>query len=542
VRIAVSILVLLAAAALPARAELSDLRAEVEQLRKQVAQREADQVKDVPIGKVNNLMAAKYSPDAPVKTKDGQLRMAGLLQLWYQSVQKDSNGVIEPAPGNTRNFTEPNSVLDQDTFRIRRAELRFMVLVHENVRAEIMIDPARESNSSFVQPGASPIYNEDLAVGKIPLIQTGTIDAASQQPHLLQDAYINYQGVIPHHDITIGQFKPPAGWEGWHNSGMLDFAERSMITSISNVRDLGVMLSGSWVQDRVQYSVGGFNGSNEVLDNPEIFEAGNRSAKSNDKDLSWRVEVRPVWSEEKWYGKLQLGYARTDGHRGKSDNGDILQDAASGNAINGLGEERTAINRQAAWVVYRPNAEVSGWWFRGEWGSNYARFSATDANFTGATSLDSYNWDGTMGGYTFTPQVNPKPVTASGWYGSTGYKLMDSIWAENLAKGGPLEHGLRNLEFAFRAEACQNIFLAAPPDPTRDTRLFSTKMYTAGVNYYLAGGQKDDFADVDNGHKYRDHDVKLQANYMIVDTPENANYGLRKVNCNTLLISLQVMF
>lgn len=502
-----------------ARGELADLKAEVEKLRKEIAARET--TKAPAIGKaVDAAVAGKYGPNAPVRTKDGTLQIGGLLQVWYQGVQNDHSGVIKPADGNQREFPEGNETLDNDTFRIRRAELRFTWRVHENVLACIMIDPARESNYSYMQRPTAPQHNQDEGVAKTQYVQTGVANAYGWWPSLLQDVYINYHGVIPHHDFTIGQFKAPAGSEGWRNSGQLDFVERAMVTSISNIRDIGAMVHGTWVDDRVQYWVGAFNGpSRSILADPEIFEAGNRTDDNDEKDISWRVAVQPVWSLEKWYGRLELGYARTDGIRGESGNWNMaFLDLTANNALN---EQRTDVNRQAAWAFYRPNGKVKGWWLRGEWGSSRGRFDTAIS----ATALAGSTTDDLGLPTSFLIQNNPAPVTASGWYASTGYKMSESIWSDSLAKGGALSNALRNLEFAFRYEQYQNIAVEDPAYPERHTDLFKTKVYTAGVNYYLSG-----------------HEAKIQANYMWVDDPQSSIRGLREVRNDTFVVNFQVMF
>src|SRR5208283_2550368 len=93
------------------------------------------------------------------------------------------------------------------------------------------------------------------------------------------------------HDFTIGQFKPPSGEEAWRNSGQLDFVDRAMVTAVSNVRDIGAMVHGSWFKDRFQYWLGAFDGSGNMLTDPEIGsgQGANRSATNDNKDIAWRI-------------------------------------------------------------------------------------------------------------------------------------------------------------------------------------------------------------------------------------------------------------
>ncbi|MFH0938631.1 MAG: porin [Planctomycetota bacterium] len=517
----IAVALFLTVSASQAASPVEDLRKEVEKLRKDVSKQETAAKSSV--GRLNDLASAKYGPDAPVTTKNGKLQIGGLLQVWFQSIQNDHVGIVKAAAGNNLDNSpggfpppEPNEVLDNDTFRIRRAELRFTLDIHENVLAYVMIDPARESNITFTPVPTFPAHN---AVFSNPNLRTGSGLQSGQTiiPQLLQDAYINFHGIVPHHDFTIGQFKPPAGEEAWRSSGHLEFVERAMVTAINNVRDIGAMMHGTWVDNRVQYWVGVFNGPDgTVLTDPEILEGGNRSDDNNAKDIAWRVAVRPVWSQEKWWGRLELGYARTDGYRGSSGTG-FDPDLAT----NGLNRAQTAINRQGAWAWYRPNGEVKGWWLRGEWGSGKDCYSASRGFRTNLLSTGgATDVNGNIVG-----QLNPTPVTVQGWHFDTGYKLSNSIWAESLKSGNGCVRWLHDIEFAFRYETYQNVAAEDLVQPDRHTDQFKTHAYTAGINYYL-----------------KNHDVKLQANYIWVNDPSDNTRGLREVKNNVFVVAFQVMF
>jgi hypothetical protein len=504
-----------------ASAPVDDLRQEVQKLRSELGKR--DNSKSSPIGKVDQMTDGKYGPGAQVVTKTGKLQIGGLVQVWYQHIGNDNVGIVTAAAGNNLDNTpgafpspEQNETLDNDTFRIRRTELRFSIDIHENISAYVMIDPARESNILFTPVPAFPQHN---AIFSNPGLANGTGQQGGNRiiPQLLQDAYINYHGVIPHHDVTIGQFKPPSGEEAWRNSGQLDFVERAMVTGSSNVRDIGLMVHGSFWEGRFQYWAGVFNGPNgTVLTDPELVEGGNRTDDNDAKDIAWRIAARPVWSDEKWYGRLELGYARTDGFRGESGHG-----FDPDRAINGLNLQETSINRNDAWVWYRPNGPVKGFWMRGEWANFRDRFSAsspTNLLFTGGATDSAGN---TIG------QLDPKAVTVGGWYTSVGYRLSDSIFSDRLKGGGGATNWLNNLEFAFRYEVFQNIAAEDLVRPDRETDLFKTQAVTFGMNYYI-----------------KKHDAKIQANYIVVDEPSDGNptRGLREVNNNVFVVNFQVMF
>jgi phosphate-selective porin len=513
-----SLLSILALSRCYAADEIEDLRTEIEKLRQEINQIAP---KPASISPVNAWLENRCGQDVGLAAGRAKLKIDGLVQVWHQSFQHDNVGIVR-AVGVSKQ-TENNSLLDNDTFRVRRSELHFAMDIHENIRGFIMADPARESNSTFTPVPTFPAHNQpynnpNLAFGEGLQVQPGN---GAIIPQVLQDAYLNFYGFVPHHDFTIGQFKPPSGEEAWRNSGYLDFVERAMCTGISNVRDEGVMAHGTWLDNRVQYWVGLFNGADgTVLSDPEIVEGGNRSADHSFKDIDWRIAVRPVWCTDHWYGKLELGYARTDGYRGNSGN-----PYNPAQAVNGLDEEKTAINRQAAWAWYRPGEQVKGWWLRGEWDSGHDRYDINhDVNLLGIGGLVAVN---TQTG-TIIPlgQDDPAPITVYGWYFSTGYKLSDSIFAESLKAGSGLQQALSKLEFAFRYQTYHNVTLEDPADPSRHTLQLKTSVYEAGINYYLKGNA-----------------VRLQLNYDLLHDPETNNaLGIHNYRNNVLVAAFQVMF
>jgi hypothetical protein len=492
--------------------QVQDLRAEFEKLRGEI-NHNTDSQKPV-IGSVESSIDSRYGPAAAVSTKDGTLRVGGLLQVWFYVMQQDHKGIVQPAPGNNLAISEPNGLNDRSTFRIRRSEINFSIEIHEYISAYVMIDPARESNVLFTplptfSPHNSVTGNFNIKTGKALQGSGNTIISS-----VCQDAYISYHGIVPHHDFTIGQFKPPSGEEAWRNSGYLDFVDRSLPTAVSNVRDIGVMAHGTWWDNRFQYWAGIFDGpTGTILAPDEIDEAGNRPSTQEFKNIAERIAVRPVWNADKWYGRFELGYSRTDGENGTGGNG-----FDSTKATNGLNRQKTAVNRQDAWVWYRPGNAVRGWWFRGEWASFHDRFDPRfRTNLLGTSSAVDDNGN-PIG------QLNPAPITQSGWYFSTGYKISDSRFS-NYFQNCDSWRWVNNLEFAFRYESFQNVAAESPSNPDRHTNLYKTQTYTAGINYYV-----------------KKYDARIQLNGIAVDDPEVKNIGIREIKNNLLVLSFQVMF
>ena len=516
-------------------ADVTDLKAEVEKLRREINSRESSNT--LAASAADCALCNRFGPNEKVTTNSGKLEISGLTQVWFQQVQQDHHSVEAqplnfPTSGGSQLLSESNEGADNATFRIRRTELRFKYDVDDHTYGYFMMDPAREASAGFLplptfarhNSVLGPLVDQNLPSTR--LLQTGEILSKDVQPHLLQDAYIVYHDVVPHHTFKIGQFKPPGGDESGADSGYLDFAERAMVTGISNVRDLGVQAAGTWLDGRVQYALGLFDGpTGTILSDPEITEAGNRPDDHNGKDFSWRIQLRPFYDVKKWYGRFELGYARTDGtHGSQRGAGEFDPDFGVSNSMN---NQLTAVNRQDAWGYYRPSGphgELLGWWIRGEWGSARDRFGrGANTSLLGLGSVD-LGVQGPRGGSAFT-QANPTPVTVQGWFVSTGYKLSESPFGASLAKGGQIDKMLNRTEFAFRYEVYQNITTEDLVLPDRHSAQFKTSVYTTGINYYMQGNYN-----------------KVQLNYMIVDDPVDKAHFLRQVNNNVFVVNFQLGF
>jgi len=518
--------------------DFSDLKKEVEDLRARLAQKSAAPQTPGPIGRADALVGNKYGPNAAVTTKEGKLTVGGLVQVWAYSIQNDNHNYVAWAPAPFGNGGASNELNDNDGYRIRRAELKFALDITPEITAVILIDPTggdeantfpglpsnqglvgqgRRMNSSGVALVGLPSefhgkdeYNPNASSSEHTVVQEfqqGFVRAN----RLLQDAYINYHSeIIPHHDFTVGQFKPPAGEEAYRNSGQLDFVERAMINQFGNQRDLGIMVHGTWWDDRFQYWIAGMDGAGSYHNT--FASQQNRSDDGDAKDLAFRVAVRPVWREENW-GSLELGYARQQGTHGEAGRGWT----ALGPTVDGLSLEETSANRQYAWVWYRPGGPVRGWWLRGEW----ARFL-----------------DRLQPGLIVTNAVQraPAPFSRQGWYGATGYKLSESIWSERLkASGNWFIKALNDIEFAYRYEIFSNLLVEDAVNHAK-TDAFNTSVHTFGVNYYWKG-----------------YNVRTQVNCLIVDESEGHNVSplyslapngnrIREVKNNVFIINHQVQW
>lgn len=528
------------------------LKKEIEALRGRSTQKVT-----APVGRAEALTGDKYGPEAVVKTKDGLLTIGGLLQIWDYKIQNDNINFNGAAKG-------PNEINDNDSRRIRRAELKFSMKITPHITAVVMFDPTGGDEANTFSPipsnqgltgrgffnggtaGAdqsgqeveppspgAPFKPESRAGAPTGFGRTGGIDdtdfaamqnGTARSNRLLQDAYINYydESIIPHHDFTLGQFKPPASEEGNRNSGQLDFAERAMINQFSNQRDLGVMVHGTWFSDRLQYWIGAFDGAGSFQQTFAVNQ--NRSDDNDAKDLAERITGRPVWDAEKWYGRLEVGYSRQDGIHGESGRGQVGTPGATSWSVDGLSLQETHANRSYAWAWYRPGGPVRGWWLRGEWGSLTDRLPPGTGVYQGI-------------------QLAPRAFNRQGFYFATGYKLSESVWSDSLKDNKFfLWKMLHDVEFAYRYESFGNILTddltyLVNGNPVR-TDVFKTNVHTAGINYYWKG-----------------YNVRTQLNYLFVDEPQGHaafispltggtifTRRIREVKNNVFLVSQQIMW
>jgi len=544
--------------------DYSNLKKEVEDLKKKLTTNAGAPKVAGPIGKASASVANKYGPNAPVTTKTGKLQIGGLLQVWAYHINNDNRNAYVLINDSRlarffRDTYNSNEINDNDSYRIRRAEIKFSMDINDDVTGVVMIDPTGgdEANTFPGMPtnqgvvGLSAISGSgDLSIENLRRFVESLNGLAGPQPggeakqrmrtgfmkpnRVLQDAYINYHPHwIPNHDFTIGQFKPPMSEEGNRNSGQLDFVERAMINQFSNQRDLGVMVHGTWFDNRFQYWFGAFDGAGNFHNTFASYQ--NRSDDNDEKDFAFRVLGRPIWNMKNW-GSLEIGYSRQDGKHGESSKGFGLNAGGFITLIpdtDGLNLQESRAFREYLWGWYRPGGPVRGWWFRGE----YARWR--DRPTPGIIGVSF-------------PELRPGTFKREGFYLATGYKLSDSIWADTL-KNHPnwLIKMAHDVEFVYRYEKFGNIVtdsltrfsqvFSAISIPN-STDVFSTRAQTVGVNYY-----------------WRGYNTRTQINYIWVDEPHRhpatiapAQPGVgnevrtgdrfREVNNNMFVISQQIMW
>ena len=122
---------------------LANLRKEIDDLRQRIAQKsnESGSLSRA----IESRMGGAASPQEPagVKTQSGRLQIGGLAQIWAYSVQNDSMGIVDLNRVFPGGFGVSNKLVDNDSVRLRRAELRFNLNISENIAAVTSLDFAR---------------------------------------------------------------------------------------------------------------------------------------------------------------------------------------------------------------------------------------------------------------------------------------------------------------------------------------------------------------------------------------------------------------
>src|SRR5258706_403011 len=147
-----------------------------------------------------------------IKIGDGELKFGALLQGWY--VTDDSP--LPTTQGAGASYYGNN--IGNNTFRLRRAEIKLNGKVTADWGFEVMFDPAK---------AISP--------------QTSGTDGK-----ILQDLAVTFFG-LKGHEFSLGQKKIALTEEGVHSSSDLDVSERPRITrNFSDRRETGFFYHGEY--------------------------------------------------------------------------------------------------------------------------------------------------------------------------------------------------------------------------------------------------------------------------------------------------------
>jgi phosphate-selective porin OprO/OprP len=107
---------------------------------------------------------------------------------------------------------------------------------------------------------------------------------------IIYDAYAELK-YFSRAKLRVGKFKPPVGLERLQGDDDTTFVERGLPTLLVPQRDIGYQLSGDLVKDRVNYSVGVFNG----VPDGTLSD----TAVSDHRDYAARIFLTPFQPDEK---------------------------------------------------------------------------------------------------------------------------------------------------------------------------------------------------------------------------------------------------
>ena len=191
----------------------------------------------------------------PDSTSRQPVQIGGLLQVWYLSGHTITNA--------------------RDTYRVRRADLKFIGDITPRVHWRISIDAAKVLNLTRTTTVADDsVVLRDVAV--------------EQRGRVLQEASVNMT-FGPRLRVDIGQQIIPLALEGVITSSQIETIERTMFIAertrgagIADVRDVGASARGA-VLRYLDYQVGVFN---------EVGESQNSTDVNDQKASVARLSLR----------------------------------------------------------------------------------------------------------------------------------------------------------------------------------------------------------------------------------------------------------
>ena len=228
-----------------------------------VAQSSPQETQTSPKKEENKPEKQADKPVIPVESGFGKIKFDGLIQGWFQAGDRGFN----------------------DSFRMRRAELKFTGDLLPKVKWTIMLDLAK----------ALSVNNTTTTINNTPVIRDTSINQASR---ILQDAFITL-GYFKRANIQVGQFKVPLSQEALQSSSALDTVDRALFLSdrsrgggLGDTRDLGIMAFGP-ISDQFDYQFGIFNG---------VGESQNDVDRNDQKAFIGRIVFKPEFAKG-----LQIG-------------------------------------------------------------------------------------------------------------------------------------------------------------------------------------------------------------------------------------------
>jgi phosphate-selective porin OprO/OprP len=283
------------------------------------------------------------------------------------------------------------------------------------------------------------------------------------------DAYVDAR-FQPWFKLRAGKFKPFVGLERLQSGSDIKFIERSYVSNnILPNRDLGAAIHGDVLNDKLNYSVGIYNGVTDGADN-------STSQDTNvDKDYAFRVFATPFKDDVSVLSGLGFGLAATYGNfKGTSA-------ASSLPAYKTAGQESSFFTYSSG--VFgngkRERIAPQAYYYYGPFGviAEYARVSQDVTNGTTKAKLDNDAWQ-IAASYLITGEdasfkgVKPNQVFDTDKGGWGAWELVARYQENNIDKG------------AFSSGTSAGVVTTTRyADPRINAQ--SAKSWALGVNWYL---------------------------------------------------------
>jgi hypothetical protein len=231
------------------------------EVKKDVAMQAAD------LGGAPAVKPGEVPKDAGVKVGAGNLKLGGLMQVWFMHDPTTAFGAKADA---------------ESTYRLRRGEIVFNGDIMPDIGFHIMFDPAKLLS-----------VNQQTSAGAVTNVSVNQNSAVLQDLDVrlrLAKMFPEIAGFAPNLEVIVGQQKTPVTEEGYRSSARLDLVERTQIGRIyGDRRSTGVLVKNS--HEYVDYYVGVFNDGfllNDVDNNDAKTLAGHLVLKPLPE---WKVGV-----------------------------------------------------------------------------------------------------------------------------------------------------------------------------------------------------------------------------------------------------------
>ncbi|HEY8118232.1 MAG TPA: porin [Methylophilaceae bacterium] len=278
--------------------EIEKLRALVQELDQKirVLDRKGEIAEEDAAAKKKETPVVKASKDGfGFESADGQnsIKFRAVLQTDYRYYDQGANDIRERTDGRAGNIGTDGFHNADDTYILRRAR---------------------------------PII-EGTLFGKYDYRFTPDFGSGTA---LVQDAYVDGK-FAPGFKVRVGKFKPDLGLERLQSAADTKFVERSYVTNdLLPNRDIGIALHGDILDDKLNYSIGYYNG---VAD-------GSSSSGGvgflGDKDVGGRIFATPFKGDDSALAGLGFGIAATYGDAQGERNLNFTDTTTADNTRQGL--------------------------------------------------------------------------------------------------------------------------------------------------------------------------------------------------------------